>query len=139
MVLVAAALPSILSRPLLAAEPTASAESGAAPAGAKRPFVHPGLLHKDKDFRRMAAAVHAEKEPWLSGWNRLTANNHARLSYRPRPVEIVVRGRYAEPENYGRLFNDVAAAYACALCGGFPAIAPMGSKQSRSSMPGLRR
>lgn len=63
----------------------------------------------------MAAAVRAEKEPWMSGWNKLTANHHAQLSYRPRPAAIIVRGRSAEPENYPQLYNDIAAAYACAL------------------------
>ena len=86
--LLVAALASISARPLLAGPPAAAQAApagGAAAAGDNRPFIHPGLLHNDEDFRRMAAAVHAGQEPWLSGWNKLTANSHARLSYRPRP------------------------------------------------------
>src|SRR5205823_2953215 len=64
-------------------------------------FVHPGLLHNEEDFTRMR--THKGREPWKSGWERLTANNHASLNYKPRPVENVVRGRdrlATAPENY---------------------------------------
>lgn len=79
-------------------------------------FIHPGLLHNDADFERMRS--HLNREPWKSGWEKLIANPHAALNYKPRPAELVVRGRdalHTEPENYALLFNDVAAAYACAL------------------------
>ena len=79
-------------------------------------FVHPGLLHDAADFQRMRA--HLNQEPWKSGWQRLIANRHASLAYRPRPAEEVVRGRNrlaTVPENYPLLFNDIAAAYVCAL------------------------
>jgi len=79
-------------------------------------FVHPGLLHSEEDFKRMR--IHIGREPWKSGWEKLTGNYHASLDYKPRPVENVVRGRdraHTEPENYRLLFNDIAAAYACAL------------------------
>jgi hypothetical protein len=80
-------------------------------------FVHPGLLHDENDFERMRA--HLEREPWKSGWQRLIANPHAQLDYRPRPVEVVVRGvdrNNPRPQNYSLMFHDAAAAYACALC-----------------------
>ena len=79
-------------------------------------FVHPGLLHNEEDFQRMQA--HLAQEPWKSGWEKLIANPHASLNYKPRPVEEVVRGRdaaHTAAENYRLLFNDAAAAYACAL------------------------
>jgi hypothetical protein len=85
------------------------------PATDNRPFVHPGLLHNDDDFRRMAAMVREGREPWMSGWKRLVDNNHARTWYKPRPTAIIVRGRGPETENYPQLYNDIAAAYACAL------------------------
>jgi len=90
-------------------------KSDAAPA---RPgvFIHPGLLHSDADFERMRS--HLGLVPWKSGWEQLIANPHASLDYKSRPVEEVVRGRdamHTQPENYALLFNDVAAAYACAL------------------------
>jgi hypothetical protein len=89
------------------------AEEGSAKAGV---FIHPGLLHSEEDFKRMR--THKGREPWKGGWERLTANRHASLDYKPNPVENVVRGRdrlATEPENYRQLFNDIAAAYACAL------------------------
>ena len=79
-------------------------------------FVHPGLRHNEAAFKRMR--THKGREPWKSGWERLIANRHASLDYKPRPVENVVRGRdrlATAPENYALLFNDIAAAYACAL------------------------
>lgn len=76
-------------------------------------FVHPGLLHNDDDFRRMKENLNSE--PWQSGWQRLIANRHASLDWTPRPVAVVVRGKCDLPQNYALLFNDIAAAYACAL------------------------
>jgi len=79
-------------------------------------FVHPGLLHNEEDFTRMR--THKGREPWQAGWERLTKNWHAQLGYKPRPVGNVVRGRdraHTAPENYRLLFNDIAAAYACAV------------------------
>jgi len=79
-------------------------------------FVHPGLLHNAADFQRMR--THLDQEPWKGGWERLIANRHASLDYKPRPVVNVVRGRdrlATETENYSLLFNDIATAYACAL------------------------
>ena len=77
-------------------------------------FIHPGLLHNDDDFRRMKANL--EREPWQSGWQRLIANRHASLNWTPHSVAVVVRGKNPTfPQNYAGLFNDVAAAYACAL------------------------
>jgi hypothetical protein len=81
-------------------------------------FVHPGLLHNEEDFKRMRIMVRSKKEPWNSGWEKLVANRHASLNYEPGPLAVVVRGKdraHTEPENYARLFNDIAAAYACAL------------------------
>jgi hypothetical protein len=79
-------------------------------------FVHPGLLHNDEDFQRMRA--NRGREPWRSGYKMLTQNRHASLDWKPRPAEIVIRGSgrgVPVPQNYAQLFNDTAAAYACAL------------------------
>jgi len=95
------------------APPDSTAEQEPAKSGA---FVHPGLLHNDDDFRRIKENL--EIEPWHSGWQKLIANRHASLDWTPHPVAVVVRGRdrlATQPENYGNLFNDIAAAYACAL------------------------
>lgn len=78
------------------------------------PFVHPGLLHTQSDFDRMVAKY--TTSPWSGSWNLLINNSHASLSYTPHPVSIVYRGYDGvHPENYSNLYNDVAAAYACAL------------------------
>lgn len=75
-------------------------------------LVHPGLLHTQEDFDRITGFVNDQKEPWLTGWNKLTARANA--DYSPNPVETVYRGT-GSPENYANLFRDAAAAYANAL------------------------
>jgi len=83
---------------------------------ADKPFVHPGLLHRNEDFARIQAKISAHAEPWESGWKKLLANPHASLKWTPRPVETVWRGdKTGHPQNYPVLYNDIAAAYACAL------------------------
>jgi hypothetical protein len=77
-------------------------------------FVHPGLLHTQADFDRMSQKY--TTSPWSGSWNLLINNSHCSLSWNPRPVSIVYRGYDGvHPENYSQLFNDIAAAYACAL------------------------
>ncbi len=96
---------------LLAGGTTTGTMSGT---GAATAFVHPGLLHTQADFDRMKAKY--TTSPWSGSWNLLINNSHASLSYTPRPQTIVYRGYDGvHSENYSTLFNDVAAAYACAL------------------------
>lgn len=82
-------------------------------------FVHPGLLHGKEDFDRMKIKVNAGAEPWISGWNKMIANSHARASYIANPTVKLIRGggtvEEPEPDNYSRAFNDVAAAYQLAV------------------------
>lgn len=82
-------------------------------------FVHPGLLVTDTDFDRIKSKVNANEEPWLSGWNKLTSNSHAQLSYNFSPVEKLIRGGSSreepEPDNYSKAFNDAAAAFQLAI------------------------
>ena len=79
-------------------------------------FVHPGGMHTEADFARMRAKVAAGAEPWLSGWEMLTNNSHAQLTYTPNPQTNIYRGYDGtHSENYGILYNDIAAAYQCAL------------------------
>lgn len=86
------------------------------PPSSDKTFVHPGLLHTAADFERMRTKVAARQQPWMAGWERLLANRHSSLGWRPRPVEIVYRGNHTgHPQNYPNLYNDIAAAYACAL------------------------
>jgi hypothetical protein len=54
--------------------------------------------------------------PYVDSWNILIANPRANLSWVASPQAVVYRGYDGvNPENYHRLYNDVAAAYACAL------------------------
>jgi len=79
-------------------------------------FSHPGMLHTQADFARMKSKVNAGTAPWITSWNLLTANSHASASYTATPHAVVYRGSDgAHAENYGDLYNDVAAAYALAL------------------------
>ncbi|HRJ71912.1 MAG TPA: alginate lyase family protein [Terrimicrobiaceae bacterium] len=83
---------------------------------AAKAFLHPGMLHNEEDFDRMRRS--RAREPWKSGLERLLASRHGRLDWQPAPEEIVVRGTGRDvllPENYGKLYRDAAAAYACAL------------------------
>lgn len=86
---------------------------GARPASGQA-FQHPGMLHRQTDLDRMRNRVAAGSEPWLSSWKRLVANSHASATYTAQPADTVYRGT-GTPENYARLFNDIAAAYANAL------------------------
>jgi hypothetical protein len=84
--------------------------------GSATSFVHPGLLHTQADFDRMSQKVAANASPWIDGWNRLTANSHASLSWTPNPQSVISRGTDASyPDNSNIFANDVAAAYDCAL------------------------
>ncbi len=77
-------------------------------------FAHPGLLHARIDLDRARARVAAKEEPWFAGWKMLTTNPHSAATWAPSPADTVYRGT-GTPENYARLFNDIAAAYANAL------------------------
>ncbi|WP_327185712.1 alginate lyase family protein [Streptomyces sp. NBC_01334] len=76
-------------------------------------FTHPGMLHNAGDINRAKARVAAGTDPWLSGWNRLTANSHSQSSWTPRATATIIRG--GTGENYSLLYNDIAAAYQNAL------------------------
>jgi Alginate lyase len=83
--------------------------ASAAPAA----FTHPGLLHNAGDLNRARVRVAAGQNPWLSGWNRLTANAHSQSTWAANPQATIVRG--GTGENYGILYNDIHAAYQNAL------------------------
>ncbi|MER5178510.1 alginate lyase family protein [Streptomyces sp. NPDC002896] len=83
--------------------------AGAAPAT----FTHPGMLHIWGDLNRAKVRVAAGTDPWLSGWNRLTANSHSQSTWTPNPQATIIRG--GTGQNYGILYNDIHAAYQNAL------------------------
>ncbi len=74
---------------------------------------HPGMLHTQADFDRMRAQVNAGAQPWIDGWNKLIANSHSSATYKPNPQATIIRG--GSGQNYGILYNDIAAAYQNAL------------------------
>jgi hypothetical protein len=76
-------------------------------------FTHPGMLHNWGDMNRAKVRVAAGNDPWLSGWNRLTANGHAQSTWQPNPQATIIRG--GDGQNYGILYNDIHAAYQNAL------------------------
>src|ERR1041385_1702434 len=74
-------------------------------------FYHPGCLEGSADFARMSTKVALGESPWIDGWNKLTANSPSSSAYKLRgPVSIVYRGT-GSPENYSKLYNDIAACY----------------------------
>jgi hypothetical protein len=89
------------------------------PVDENKVFRHPGLLHTQADFDRVIAKVESQSSPWAEGWEKLTNNSHAQLTYNPAPVVKLVRGGSSaeepDPDNYSRAMNDVAAAYQCAI------------------------
>jgi len=77
-------------------------------------YTHPGLLHTEADFTRMATQVGAGLQPWKAGYDRLAANAHSQASWKPNPQTSITRGA-GWPNNYQAAYNDIAAAYQNAL------------------------
>ncbi|MFE2407272.1 alginate lyase family protein [Kitasatospora sp. NPDC059408] len=94
-----------------AAAVSGTTRAAAAPAPA---FAHPGLLHAQADLDRITAKVNAGAQPYLAGWQRLTANRHAQSGWKANPQAVVYRGGDAS-QNFPTLYNDVHAAYQNAL------------------------
>ena len=88
--------------------------SAASTTCARSGIAHPGMLHSAADFARMKTKVKSGVQPWLDGWNKLTANAHSASSWKPDPQTTIVRGGTGR-QNYGTLYNDIAAAYQNAL------------------------
>src|SRR5947208_8530970 len=93
----------------LAAASLSRGTASAAPSA----WTHPGMLHNAGDINRAKVRVAAGTDPWLSGWNKLTANSHSQSTWTNRATATVIRG--GTGENYSLLFNDIAAAYQNAL------------------------
>ncbi|KUI58283.1 hypothetical protein VP1G_05624 [Cytospora mali] len=79
-------------------------------------FVHPGLLHTADDFARVRTKVNAKAEPWITGYNKLTASKYAQSTYVNRAQAIIYRGSDgSNSQNYPNLYRDAAAAYQLGL------------------------
>jgi hypothetical protein len=96
---------------------TADSGSGAskllATSTTSRTFVHPGLLHTQADFTRMAAKVAAGAQPWLDGWNALVASPKSQLGQTPNAQATITRS--STTNNSSILYNDIAKTYQSAL------------------------
>ncbi|QIY74213.1 alginate lyase family protein [Streptomyces sp. RLB1-33] len=91
----------------------ADALTGGTADAAPATFTHPGMLHAYGELNRAKVRVAAGDDPWLPGWNRLTANGHSAGTWTPTPQATIIRG--GTGENYGILYNDIHAAYQNAL------------------------
>lgn len=87
-------------------------DGGGTSATPSRSFTHPGLLHAEADFARMREKIAANAQPWVAGWNALTASSRTRYGT-PAPLETVVRG--GEGENFRTMVEQMLRAYQCAL------------------------
>jgi len=76
-------------------------------------FVHPGLLHTQADFDRVAQMVNNGIEPYLSGWQALLDSPLSTAGWTPRATATIVRG--GEGTNIALLHTDIARAYQNAL------------------------
>ncbi|WP_406472292.1 alginate lyase family protein [Streptomyces sp. NBC_01615] len=97
----------------LAVGAASGALTGGTADAAPATFTHPGMLHAYGELNRAKVRVAAGDDPWLSGWNRLTANSHSASTWTPNPQATIIRG--GTGENYGILYNDIHAAYQNAL------------------------
>ena len=75
--------------------------------------VHPGMLHTNADFTRMAQKVNANAQPWKGSWDLLVASTNSQSTWNARPTATVIRG--GSGDNAAQLYNDVHAAYQNAL------------------------
>jgi hypothetical protein len=75
--------------------------------------VHPGMIHTDADFARMAQKVAAAEQPWKGSYDKLVASANSQSTWGPRPADVINRG--TSPDNTAQLYNDAAAAYQNAL------------------------
>jgi hypothetical protein len=75
--------------------------------------VHPGMLHTEADFTRMAQKVAANEQPWKGSYDLLVASANSQSTWGPRAVGTINRG--TSPDNCALLYNDAAAAYQNAL------------------------
>jgi hypothetical protein len=82
---------------------------------ARAQFVHPGALHTQAGFDRMAAKVAAGASPWIDSYNMLIADNHAQLSWNPAPVTTLVRtnggGNFTRSQQDAQAIYDLAIRY----------------------------
>jgi hypothetical protein len=95
--------------PLLASAP-ASAPS-VAPASVSGVFRHPGLLLTEEAITAIREHIRLGREPWITWWNKLCADNATRLDVPPNPQPGVYRADWTK---YA-LIKDIYRAWCLAL------------------------
>ena len=84
-------------------------------------FSHPCALVSESDIARVKASIAAanEADPVYVSYKNFCKNQFTAESYKPSPVEIIVRGDATgtgvSGENYGSIMRDASAAYQLAL------------------------
>ena len=84
-------------------------------------FSHPCALVSTEDINRAKAAVATASaaDPVYVSWQNFCKNSFTQASYKPTPVETIVRGdpkgTGVDSENYGNIMRDASAAYQLAL------------------------
>jgi fibronectin type 3 domain-containing protein len=74
-------------------------------------FTHPGALHTQADFNRMAAKVAAGAHPWIDSYNKMLALSQAQTSWTPAPVPTIYRCGSGCVNNFSRSQQDALAIY----------------------------
>ncbi len=77
------------------------------------PFVHPGALHTQSDFDRMAAKVAGAAQPWKADFDILADSPWAQTWWPAYNIDYIVRG--SSGNNYTRSQQDAQAIYELAL------------------------
>jgi hypothetical protein len=75
------------------------------------PFAHPGTLHTQADFDRVARKVAEGTEPWASSFNTLVNWKYANLGRNPRPAQYINRCGSGCTNNYTPSQEDAQCIY----------------------------
>ena len=78
-------------------------------------FVHPGGVHTQADFDRMAAKVAAGESPWIDSYNQLAAVAEAKTNWSWAPAGQINRCGSGCVNNFSRSQKDALAIYYNAL------------------------
>jgi fibronectin type 3 domain-containing protein len=76
-------------------------------------FTHPGALHTQADFDRMAAKVGASTQPWKGSYDLLLTSAYAQTGWPAYDIDWIIRGDTGN--NYTRSQQDAQAIYQLAL------------------------
>jgi hypothetical protein len=79
-------------------------------------FVHPGVMHTNKDLDFVKSKIQAGQEPWKTAFNDLKSSTYCSLNYTPKPFAVVACGSFNNPnDGCDEILDDQIAAYTMAL------------------------